>query len=179
MPGGTNIGLETRAGDTATRDETWSPWTGLSGNAIISPNARYLQYRATLSTGDPSLTPSLQSATISYVAPCVPEICNGLDDDCDGIPDNGTGLCDDHNPCTADACVDGQCVFKPIPGVACDDGNACTTGDACNADGRCAGTPISCNDQNPCTADACEDGQCVCTHTPGAAGDHGDACATD
>src|SRR5262249_21669734 len=77
----TSIVFQTRTGDTATPDESWSPWTGLNGNLIASPNGRYLQYRATLSSDNPSITPALQSVAINYVAPCGQEICNGLDDD--------------------------------------------------------------------------------------------------
>src|SRR5262249_27025419 len=40
----------TRTGNTATPDETWSPWskayTAPSGERIASPNARYLQWKA-------------------------------------------------------------------------------------------------------------------------------------
>src|SRR5829696_7567439 len=42
----------TRSGNTATPDETWSAWskayTVSNGERIVSPNARYLQWRATL-----------------------------------------------------------------------------------------------------------------------------------
>jgi hypothetical protein len=42
----------TRSGNTATPDETWSPWskpyTISNGERITSPNARYLQWKATL-----------------------------------------------------------------------------------------------------------------------------------
>ncbi|MGA1146867.1 MAG: MopE-related protein, partial [Candidatus Nanopelagicales bacterium] len=68
-------------------------------------------------------------------------------------------VCDDGDPCTVDACVDGVCVHTPI---VCDDGDPCTT-DAC-VDGVCVHTPIVCDDGDPCTLDACMDG--VCVHLP-------------
>jgi len=34
------------------------------------------------------------------------EVCNGLDDDCDGIIDNGKGLCP-----SGQVCFKGQCVY--------------------------------------------------------------------
>lgn len=43
------IYFQTRSGDTAQPDESWSPWSspiGASGSTIGSPVARYLQYRA-------------------------------------------------------------------------------------------------------------------------------------
>jgi hypothetical protein len=46
------VELLTRSGNTATPDETWSPWskpyTSGNGERITSPNARYLQWRAVL-----------------------------------------------------------------------------------------------------------------------------------
>lgn len=47
-----DIELQTRSGNTATPDSTWSEWsTGIKatdGGAVASPRARYLQWRATL-----------------------------------------------------------------------------------------------------------------------------------
>ena len=63
--------------------------------------------------------------------------------------------CSDNNPCTDDACVEGQgCVFTPNA-AQCNDGNACTQGDHCSQ-GLCTPTgPTPCDDSNPCTDDAC------------------------
>ena len=53
------------------------------------------------------------------VRPSATEACNGVDDDCDGVVDDGAS-------------------------AACNDGNACTNGDSCVA-GTCrAGTPRNC-----------------------------------
>jgi hypothetical protein len=56
----------TRSGNTATPDETWSPWskayTVSNGERIASPNARYLQWRAALK-GQAVLT----SVTTAYL----------------------------------------------------------------------------------------------------------------
>jgi methionine-rich copper-binding protein CopC len=60
LPAGTSIQVETSSGDTATPDGTWSAWSQVTdGGAITSPPARYLRYRITLTTSDPSLTPTL------------------------------------------------------------------------------------------------------------------------
>ncbi len=83
------------------------------------------------------------------------EICNGVDDDCDGDVDEGT--CDDENACTQDSCggVDG-CINTPLDEGECLDGDACTIGDHCEA-GECVGTIIDCDDKNSCTEDSCND----------------------
>ncbi len=82
------------------------------------------------------------------------EVCNGLDDNCDGDVDEDT--CDDENPCTEDQC-DGEngCLHSPLTQGECLDGDACTIGDHCEA-GICVGSPIKCDDDNPCTDDSCD-----------------------
>jgi hypothetical protein len=67
-PAGTDVtGIETRSGQTATPDATWSAYQPLgTGGAIQSPSARYIQYRAKLSTTDALVTPSLDSVQIAY-----------------------------------------------------------------------------------------------------------------
>ena len=68
--GNGHVELFTRTGNTASPDETWSPWskayTQAAGEQISSPNARYLQWRAVLnSTG--SSGPVLTSVTSAYL----------------------------------------------------------------------------------------------------------------
>ncbi|MFH1529980.1 MAG: hypothetical protein ABIK09_04490 [Pseudomonadota bacterium] len=63
--------------------------------------------------------------------------------------------CDDGNPCTDDACVDGVCVLTPNA-AGCDDGNPCTDGDHCTG-GACKATgPVPCDDDSVCTTDYCD-----------------------
>ncbi|HTI36929.1 MAG TPA: hypothetical protein VL484_05150 [Vicinamibacterales bacterium] len=61
----------TRSGNTATPDETWSPWskayTKPEGDPITSPNARYLQWRAVLSAAEADPGPVLTSVTAAYL----------------------------------------------------------------------------------------------------------------
>jgi N,N-dimethylformamidase beta subunit-like protein/uncharacterized protein DUF4082/Big-like domain-containing protein/purple acid phosphatase-like protein len=69
LAAGTGLTLETRSGDTATPDASWSAWQpAASGSDSPSPNARYIQYRASLTTGSTRATPTLDSVRIRYSA---------------------------------------------------------------------------------------------------------------
>lgn len=66
------VELFSRSGNTATPDETWSPWskayTAADGETISSPNARYLQWKAVLKSGPAgSAGPILTSVTTAYL----------------------------------------------------------------------------------------------------------------
>ena len=69
-PKGTAVSLQTRSGNTEDPDRTWSDWSAVSGPAdearLPSPPARFLQWRATLTTDDPSHTPILREVAITY-----------------------------------------------------------------------------------------------------------------
>ncbi len=90
------------------------------------------------------------------------EVCNGVDDDCDKVIDEG-GVC-------------GQGPCNGIPnGNACNDGDACTTGDTC-VGGQCVGTPKDCSYMDSaCTHGVCAGGTCISQNQAGACSD-GDSC---
>ncbi len=69
-PSGTTVRLQTRSGNSAEPDNTWSDWsqpyTSSLGEQISSPRARFLQWRAVLnSTGE--VSPSLFDVTAIYL----------------------------------------------------------------------------------------------------------------
>jgi sugar lactone lactonase YvrE len=68
-PPGGRVELFTRSGNTETPDETWSAWspayTVATGSPIVSPKARYLQWRATLSGSGAG--PILTSVSAAYL----------------------------------------------------------------------------------------------------------------
>jgi hypothetical protein len=71
LPPGTIITLATRSGDSSNPDDgTWSSWSSeisnSSGRSIYSPRSRYIQYRASLTTANRSVTPSLLEINIYY-----------------------------------------------------------------------------------------------------------------
>lgn len=78
LPTDTDITLATRTGETATPDGSWSAWSGEYTNYIgednSSPNGRYLQYRATLSTNDLDTTPIFEDVTLNYNAPTTQDL---------------------------------------------------------------------------------------------------------
>jgi|GEM_PF-1003114 len=65
--------------------------------------------------------------------------------------------CDDDNPCTEDACVEGECSNDAVEdGIECDDMTVCSLASECQS-GTCTATEmVDCDDENVCTTDLCD-----------------------
>jgi hypothetical protein len=65
------IEVQTRSGNTANPDSTWSDWSppivNREGDAIASPPARFVQWRATLKRQADDVSPRLREVTVSYL----------------------------------------------------------------------------------------------------------------
>lgn len=68
-PKGAKVTLATRTGNTSRPDASWTPWSGEytkpGGQAVVSPTARFIQYRATLASAG-SAAPVLDEVVIAY-----------------------------------------------------------------------------------------------------------------
>lgn len=103
---------------------------------------------------------------------CIGGECSSVDP-CEGIAcqpwqECVLGKCEDKAcdpPCTTPpgdpvcydlpgTCSEGRCIYRPISGRPCDDGDECTGEDACRANGACTGEAVVC--PNP-PADICLD----------------------
>jgi hypothetical protein len=93
-----------------------------------------------------------ETDTCSYSVVCSEEICeNGLDDDCDGLVDEGCTACvsdadcDDGEFCDGgESCVDGACIA--IPGIPCDDGDPATM-DICDEEADTCSYSVVCSEE--------------------------------
>ena len=105
----------------------------------------------------------------STVHPGATELCNGVDDDCDGSTDESS-ICPSGKVCGGLM----GCVSDPDapPGPECTIGADCDDGDACKTDSCvaqvCAHASVSCDDLNVCTTDTCSPAT-GCVHTAVAA----------
>jgi outer membrane protein assembly factor BamB len=69
-PAGTAITVAVRSGNVSEPDETWSDWSAEQTDperaTVTAPSARFLQYRVTLKTNNPTVTPALRGLTVRY-----------------------------------------------------------------------------------------------------------------
>jgi hypothetical protein len=115
-----------------------------------------------------------------------PEICNGQDDDCNGMTDDN--LCEDGDPATTGYCDGTVCAQKPVC-PDCAIGNACIAAGSLDPGDKCkvcnpmqsktsyvAQAGLTCDDGDACTTgDVCSKGKCAgtamdCSSQAGACG---------
>jgi hypothetical protein len=69
-PPGTRVTVAVRSGNVAEPDDTWSDWSAEQAEAqqavAAAPAARFLQYRVTLTSDNPAVTPALRDLTLRY-----------------------------------------------------------------------------------------------------------------
>lgn len=111
------------------------------------------------------------------------EVCDGLDNDCNGRTDEegDVPLCDDANCCTDDSCSGSSGCVHATNAVPCDDNDLCTFDDTCS-EGNCRGTAAPCASDGPCVAAVTCDGAGGCIRQYRDAGtscDDGDPCTLD
>jgi hypothetical protein len=70
-PEGTAIGFATRTGNSSNPDNTWSEWseeyTTADGQKIANSPARFIQWRAKLTTTNSPVEPTLKTVSIAYI----------------------------------------------------------------------------------------------------------------
>jgi hypothetical protein len=89
-PAGTRVSVAIRCGNTAEPNETWSDWspeeTDARQAAIRAPSSRFLQYRVTLLTESPEVTPVVHSLALRYMtANQAPEVTSIQVPDLDAV----------------------------------------------------------------------------------------------
>ncbi len=76
VPPGTRLELSTRTGNSALPDSTWSDWSPAyvspGGTDVVSPPARFVQWKAHLSRQTRGATPLLESVSLAYLPANLP-----------------------------------------------------------------------------------------------------------
>jgi hypothetical protein len=70
LPVKTALTVAVRTGNVSEPDDTWSDWSSemAEPGPATAPAGRFLQYRVTLRTDDPKVTPALKSLTVRYTS---------------------------------------------------------------------------------------------------------------
>jgi WD40 repeat protein len=75
-PSGTKIEVFSRSGNSTIPDATWSDWSSAyasrEGSGVVSPPARFIQWKARLTRQTKGATPALQSVSLAYLPANLP-----------------------------------------------------------------------------------------------------------
>ena len=82
VPTSCTLRFQTRSGNSAKPDRTWSEWsqavTNPAGSPITSPNARYIQWKMEMAGTSAGATPSLTSVTLAYLPQNSPPVVKSI-----------------------------------------------------------------------------------------------------
>lgn len=79
-PANSKLAFRTRSGNSARPDKTWSEWSApvtVSGTAVTSPNARYIQWKGEF-TGSQGATPQLENVSVAYLPMNTPPVVRSI-----------------------------------------------------------------------------------------------------
>jgi hypothetical protein len=83
LPAGTTLQVETRAGNSSEPGSTWSEWSPpyqkKEGEQILSPRARYLQYKVMFKTPSGRLSPALKNISLFYLQANIAPVVRRVD----------------------------------------------------------------------------------------------------
>jgi sugar lactone lactonase YvrE len=75
-PPGAKVELFTRSGNSALPDNTWSDWSSAyaasAGSKVVSPSARFIQWKAQLTRQSRSVSPFLEAVSLTYLPANLP-----------------------------------------------------------------------------------------------------------
>ncbi len=82
-PAGTRVTVAVRSGNVAEPDDTWSDWSAEQTEPetarVTTPPARFLQYRVTMATDNPHVTPAVKSVAVRYMTTNQPPEVTGIE----------------------------------------------------------------------------------------------------
>jgi hypothetical protein len=137
----------------------------ISADAMAACNTT--DFTNTATVGSANATEKTASALLDVQNSNGVELCDGMDNDCDGQVDEGSDLCDDGNACNGAETCGGAAGCQPGTPVVCVASDACHDAGICNpATGLCTNPPkpdgTTCDDDNLCTqTDTCQTGVCT------------------